>query len=115
MALILLLAMNGIDSVVGGEGVRRRERALSRRLRAVGLEGGLVVARSALKEPPMLGAIVDNFVMTERSMIFEAVSVGSLALKVWYHESKQMARPTLRAWGSSRHLDPMFTHSSRPE
>jgi hypothetical protein len=66
-----------------GEKLRRRERAQSRRFRTVGLEGGFVVARSALKESPMLGAIVDNFVIAERSMTFGAVLIGSFTLKVW--------------------------------
>jgi len=98
-----------------GEKVRRRERTQSRRSRTVGLEGGFVVARSALKESSMLGATVDDFVVTEWSMTFGAVLIGSFTLKVRYHESEEMACLTFRAWGWARHSYLMFTRCSAPD
>jgi len=59
----------------------------------------------------MLGAIVDDFVVTEWAMSFGAVLISSFTLKVRYRECEQMTCSTLWALRDSRHLDPMFTHS----
>lgn len=62
----------------------------------------------------MSRAIVDDFVVTERTMLLRPVLIGAFALKVRDRECEQMTSSTLRAWGSGRHLNLVFTHSSRP-
>ena len=44
-----------------------------------------------------MGAVVDDFVVTEGAMLFGAVLIGSLTLKMWYHEGEKVTRSASRA------------------
>jgi len=62
-----------------------------------------------------LGAVVDDFVVTERAMSFGAVLIGSFTLKMRYHEGEKVTRSASRARNGTRHPDLMLAHLSAPK